>query len=636
MNRDPSEVISEEPSPIQVLLVEDSESDAFLIEEMLNQIDDFDFSIARSETMQQAKASLATKNFDILLLDLSLPDSSGLSTLCEARTLSQAGIVVLTGSRDHSLRKSAIRKGAQDYLPKDALEPELLRRTIEYSIERQKLLQELNGSLEELTTSEERTRRMFDQSFDGIAVIAGSGRFLYLNPAAKTLFGQAKELLLGKPFGNEVTQTTIEIPRADGINNSVVEIRKRSIDWDREEAWLVIMRDITERIDLEEKLRQAQKLEAIGRLAGGVAHDFNNQLTAIMGFTELALRVSDSERVTYHLQHVRTSTEKSAALTAQLLTFGRKQILKPEPICLNSLLLDFEKMLRRLIRADIEFQIEPAEDLHNVYVDPTHIDQVIMNLVINASDAMPEGGRLQIRSRNIVLGSDDMPEHTELEPGEYVQLEVSDTGVGMDKQTLSQIFEPFFTTKDVGMGTGLGLATVYGIISQSKGAISVSSQLGKGTTFTINLPRTRSDPAEAAKEPVKDADLALPGTILLVEDESEILDMLKTVLEMEGAKVISATNGREALELMRSFDGTIDLLLTDLIMPEMGGKDLADIVRAEYPKTVIVFMSGYTRDTVVQNGILQDGINLIQKPVAPITLVRHIKKAFAKQAVASQ
>lgn len=636
MNRGPEAVTSEDRSRIRILLVEDSESDAFLIVEMLDQIDDFDFSIARSESMKQAKATLATEAFDILLLDLSLPDSSGLSTLCETRTLSQAGIVVLTGSSDPSLRKNAIRQGAQDYLPKDALEPELLRRTIEYSIERQKLLQELNGSLEKLTVSEERARRMFDQSFDGIAVIASSGKFLYLNRAAKALFGQAKELLLGKPFGNEVTQTTIELPRDDGISNSIVEIRKRSIDWDREVAWLVILRDITERIDLEEKLRQAQKLEAIGRLAGGVAHDFNNQLTAIMGFTELAMRVSDSERVTYHLQHVRKSTERSAALTAQLLTFGRKQILKPEPICLNSLLLDFENMLRRLIRADIEFQIEPAEGLHNVYVDPTHIDQVIMNLVINASDAMPTGGRLRIRTANITLGVGDMPEHTELEPGEYVQLEVSDTGVGMDKRTLSQIFEPFFTTKDVGLGTGLGLATVYGIISQSSGTISVSSQIGKGTTFTINLPRTRSDPSEPVREPVKEADLALPDTILLVEDESEILDMLKTVLELEGANVISAINGREALELMRGYDGTIDLLLTDLIMPELGGKDLADIVRTEYPNTVIVFMSGYTRDTVVQNGILQDGINLIQKPVSPITLVRHLKKAYADQAIGSQ
>lgn len=621
---------AEHSESIRILLIEDSESDAFLITELLAQLEEFDHHIVLVETLELARKSLRNAPFDIVLLDLSLPDSAGLSTLCTIQDSTDTAIVILTGSQDHSLRKQAIRKGAQDYLPKDSINPEVLRRTIEYAIERQRLLTNLSRSTAQLEQSQIRTRRMFDQSFDGIAIVNSAGKFLFLNPAAKGIFGRSQELLLGKPFGNEISESTIEIPKSDEHKDSIVEIRKRAVDWESEEAWLVVLRDVTDRIELEEKLRQAQKMEAIGRLAGGVAHDFNNQLTAIMGFTELALRASDSPRVRNHLEHVRTSTEKSAALTAQLLTFGRKQVLQPEPLCLNSLLLDIDKLLRRVIRADIEIVIQLGKELDLIYVDPTQIDQVIMNLVINAGDALPNGGQIRISTANITLNEEDIATHERLKPGSYTALEVADTGIGMDKRTLSQVFEPFFTTKDVGKGTGLGLATVYGIVSQSEGEISVSSELGEGTTFRVLFPITKKPTDNPLSKSTKKTSLKMPETILLVEDENEVLDMLKIVLELEGSKVLCAENGTEALEIIREIDTPVDLLLTDLIMPKMGGKELAEIIRLEFPDTVTIFMSGYTRETIVQNGVLEDGAILVQKPISPISLVRRIKEVFSE------
>ena len=615
---------------IALLLVEDSDSDAFLLENLLQEIQDLDFNIQRSQNLSQAKKLLLESEFEIVLLDLSLPDSSGLDTLSSLLEITDKSIVVLTGSPDHSLRGAAIRKGAQDYLHKSGLDSETLRRTIDYAIERQHLLSSLNQKIEELEISQARTRSMFDQSFDGIAVADQNGKFLYLNPVAEEIFGESEELLLGKPFGQEILETSIEIPKSDGTGHSLVELRKRNIKWEQESAWLVVLRDISERTELEAKLRQAQKLEAVGRLAGGIAHDFNNQLTAIMGFTELAVRTSDPQKVRNHLEHVRKATEKSAALTSQMLTFGRQQIIKPEPVCLNVLIQEIEKMLDRVIRKDIEIKIIAAPKLNLVFVDPTQIDQIIMNLVINASDAMQTGGQILIETLNYHVAESESKHQIDLPTGDYVQLSVSDNGKGMDKQTLSKIFEPFFSTKEVGKGTGLGLATVYGIVSQNNGHVWVYSEPGEGSVFKIYLPRTEIHPIKPRIELDRNTTLLMPAVILLVEDEPEVLDLIKTALELEGCEVICAENGVAALEKIRELGKPVDLILTDLIMPKMGGKELADTVAKEYPNTPIIYMSGYTRETILQNSILPEGMNLLQKPISPFSLIRCIKQIFTE------
>jgi signal transduction histidine kinase len=377
----------------------------------------------------------------------------------------------------------------------------------------------------------------------------------------------------------------------------------------------------------EEELRHSQKMEAVGRLAGGVAHDFNNLLTAIIGYAELiSTRVSSNTLAKQNADLIRKAGEQAAALTRQLLAFSRKQILQPKVIDLNELVVEMEKLLRRIIGERFDLQSHPDAEIGRVKADPSQIEQVVLNLGVNARDAMPTGGELIIRTANVRLDETTAPQiSASLTPGHYVMLSVTDTGAGMDEETKSHIFEPFFTTKGPGKGTGLGLATVYGIVRQTGGGISVESEPGQGSTFRIYLP-LETAPVEyprAPAAPVEKSDNF--ETVLVVEDEEIVRDLVCAVLEEQGYNVICAVDGLEALEAAGNFDGTIHLLVTDVIMPHMNGPELAGKLSAVRPDMKVLYVSGYSDNDIGDHGVLDPRFELLQKPFTPQTLARKIR-----------
>lgn len=380
----------------------------------------------------------------------------------------------------------------------------------------------------------------------------------------------------------------------------------------------------------EKQLVQSQKLEAVGRLAGGISHDFNNLLTVILGYTDISKRnLNESDPLHRNLEEISKASERAASLTRQLLAFSRKQVMQPKVFDLNTVVNDLKKMLRRMIGEDVELRVSSPADLGNIKADPVQLEQVIMNLVVNARDAMPKGGKLSIETSNVYLDESYARDHVSVEPGEYVMLAISDTGCGMDEETRLRIFEPFFTTKESGKGTGLGLSMVYGIVKQSGGNIWVYSEEGRGTTFKIYFPRVT---AEAVEYKRSNGVVEAPKgceTILLVEDAELVRTLARQVLETAGYRVLEAASAEAALKLCETINGThIDLLLTDVVMPGMSGNDMSKVLIAKQPNMPVLYMSGYTDDAIVQHGVLEAGINFLQKPFSPGALALKVREVL--------
>ncbi|MBI4552055.1 MAG: response regulator [Candidatus Latescibacteria bacterium] len=381
---------------------------------------------------------------------------------------------------------------------------------------------------------------------------------------------------------------------------------------------------------LEAQLLQAQKMEIVGQLASGAAHDFNNLLMVILGYADLLLlRLDASSPMRKSLEEIKRASNRAAALTRQLLTFSRKQVLHPQVLDLNTVMTDIDKMLRRLIDEQITLITVPDSALDRVKADPGQIEQVIMNLVVNARDAMPEGGVLTIETANVELDQEYARWHANVQPGPYVMLAVSDTGCGMDEATQARIFEPFFTTKEPGKGTGLGLSTVASIIKQSGGCVWVYSEVGRGTTFKIYLPRVEEAVEVRSKD---DSSSAVPRgteTVLVVEDDSLVRELAVQILQEQGYTVLEASNGREALLTGQEHVGSgIDLLLTDLVMPQMSGREVAEYLACVHPNIRILYMSGYTDRTIIQHNILEAGTSLLQKPFTPNVMIRKVREVL--------
>ncbi len=435
--------------------------------------------------------------------------------------------------------------------------------------------------------------RAVEQAENVIFMTDPDGQISYINPSFEALYGYKREEVLGRT------------PR------------------------IAVQHDVTERKLLEQQFRQAQKMEAIGQLAGGVAHDFNNLLTAILGYAELlAEKLKDRPREAEDLDEIRKAGERAASLTRQLLAFSRQQVFERKVLDLNRLIAEIEKMLRRLIGEDVDLVtvLDPA--LAYVWADAGQLEQVVMNLAVNARDAMPRGGKLTIETSNVELDEEYARLHTPVRPGRYVMIAVSDTGVGMDAATRSRIFEPFFTTKERGKGTGLGLATVYGIVKQSGGYIWAYSEPGKGSTFKIYLP-----PADQSLLPEEDRVGETPSvrgteTVLLVEDEESVRTLSRAILESYGYRVLEAAGAEEAIETVRAYQQPIHLLLTDVIMPSMGGPDLASRIRTLRPGIKVLYMSGYTDETIFRHGHLEQGRLFLQKPFTPEALARKVREAL--------
>ncbi len=429
---------------------------------------------------------------------------------------------------------------------------------------------------------------------------------------------------LHRDLEDKVRQRTAELEAA----NRQLQILSNSNAVKRTEA----EREKTQAIDAlrntEEQLQQAQKLEAVGRLAGGIAHDFNNLLTAIIGYSDLSLsRMHDDEPLKRNIIEIKKASERAASLTGQLLAFSRKQVLQPKILDLNSVVLDLQKMLTRLIGEDIELRTSLAPNLAQVKADPTQLEQVIMNLAVNARDAMPTGGKVTIETANVVLDDAYSKQHIAVVPGPYVMIAVSDSGVGMDAETQRQMFEPFFTTKASGKGTGLGLSMVYGIVKQSGGNIWVYSEPEHGTTFKIYLPAVAGE--ASALEPESEL-IAQPATetVLLVEDEEIVRSLVFEVLKSEGYTVVTAASGSEALDVCSTHKGPIHLLITDVVMPGMSGKQLVTQLVGRCRDVKVLYMSGYTDDAIVNHGVLEAGVAFLQKPFTPGGVLSKVREVL--------
>jgi PAS domain S-box-containing protein len=495
----------------------------------------------------------------------------------------------------------------------------------------------LRAAQEGLRRSEMNFRSLVTNAPYGICRCDSSGQLLDMNPALLAVLGYSSaEELVGKHLGALYADTQqwfeladhlhsaaplngliVEWKRKDGTN-TVVRVSGRAVsDGDKGTAFELFAEDVTERRALEQQLRQSQKMEAVGRLAGGIAHDFNNLLMVISGYSEFLLdRLGPDPALRAPAQEIASAAGRATSLTRQLLAFSRKQMMAPKILDLNGIVTENLKMLTRMIGEDIDLVMVPAPGLGAVRADAGQIEQVIMNLAVNARDAMPSGGKLTIETSNVSLDEEYARFHAPLRPGDYVMLTISDTGLGMDAETQSHIFEPFFTTKGL-KGTGLGLSTVYGIIKQSGGYIWVYSEPDKGTTFKIYLPRV-AERVESLPQVVVPAESGPtePGTetILLVEDEANLRYLARQFLEKQGYRVIEAADGVVAVQIAVAHSGVIHLLLTDVIMPGMNGRELAQRMAEIRPNTKVLYMSGYTENVIGHNGTLDAGVRLLQKP----------------------
>jgi PAS domain S-box-containing protein len=589
-------------------------------------------------------ALLETVAIDVAIVDIQLPDITGLKLL-EAikRAVPDTEVIIITGYASVATAIEAINGAAFAYLRKPFEMTHLLA-TVEKARQKRELVRALRES-------EERFRATFEQAAVGIAHNAMDGRWLRVNQRCCDILGYTREELLASTFLDITHKDDLALEHEQIRRFLAGEIRtlsreKRFVHKNGSDVWvdmtvsvaqgpvegsdyfIAVLQDITARKQLEQELLHAQRMEGVGQLAGGIAHDFNNLLTVISGRSQLALdRIAPGDPLRRDFDLIHKTSARAAALTRQLLAFSRKQVLQPKVVDLNELVGHSTSLLKRLIGENIELVFVPRADVGRVRVDPGQLEQVIVNLAVNARDAMPEGGRLTVETANVALPAEYAALRVDVDPGYYVMLAVSDTGVGMDRAVQARIFEPFFTTKGPGHGTGLGLATVYGIVKQSGGHIRVYSEPGRGTAFKIYLPRTDAPPEPASAA----APSALPRgteTVLLVEDEKEVRGLAREVLEGLGYTVLEAAVPGDASLIAERHVGLIELLLTDVVMPGMSGRALASRVAAERPETKVLFMSGYTDDAIVRHGVLEPGTSFLEKPFTPQALAMKVREAL--------
>jgi two-component system, cell cycle sensor histidine kinase and response regulator CckA len=538
------------------------------------------------------------------------------------------------------------------------IEAEITRNTLTFAGRRAALAlaQDITGrrgAAEALRAAQARFAGILDIADDAIISVDAHQHIHLFNKGAERIFGYAAEEVLGQSLDVLLPARVVNVHREHirgfaqstesarrmGERAQIFGRRKDGTEFPAEASisklqsggetvFTVILRDTTERQSLQAQLLQAQKMEAVGRLAGGIAHDFNNLLTAILGASDLLLEdLSADASGREEVEEIKQAAHRAAALTYQLLAFSRQQVLAPQVLDLNVLVADVEKMLRRLIGEDIELRTVLARDLGAVQADPGQLQQVIMNLAVNARDAMPQGGRLTIETADAELDEAYAQAHVP-QAGRYVMLAVTDTGIGMNADIKAHVFEPFFTTKEKGKGTGLGLATVYGIVKQSGGYIWVYSEPGQGTTFKIYLPRVEGVPLPAAPKPVASGSLRGSETVLVVEDEVAVRNLTRRVLEGYGYAVLTTENGHEALQAAQERQGPIHLLVTDVVMPKMGGRELVQRLAPGRPEMKVLYLSGYTDDAIVHHGVLEPGIAFLQKPFTPQMLARKVREVL--------
>jgi two-component system, cell cycle sensor histidine kinase and response regulator CckA len=649
---------------VRVLLVEDSATDAkLLVQELKRGGREIEFE--RVEDDAGMRAALERKTWDVILSDWSMPKFSGVAALSLARQLCpEVPLIIVSGTIGEDVAVEAMRAGARDFVLKDRIAR--LLPVLERELAERKALTAATAALgqseRKLLKAEARYRALVEKSTDVISLTDSSSVVTYVSPAIERILGYTPEEYTGQPSLARVHEQ--ELPLAEHVMAQVsttpgktmqIELRVRHKDGSF--RWLESSvtnhlddplvgglvgnsRDVTDRknaelalLRTEMQLRQAQKMEAIGNFAGGVAHDFNNLLSVMLSYSQMmAEDLTPSDPRKADLDEIIEAGRRAADLTRQLLAFGRVQILQPRVLNLNDVIIGIEKMLQRLIGENVLLTVIASPDLGRTKVDPGQIEQIVMNLAVNSRDAMPDGGKLTIETANVCLDETYVSEHVGARVGEHVMLAVTDTGTGMDAATQARMYEPFFTTKERGRGTGLGLATVFGIVQQSGGNVWVYSELGKGTTFKVYFPRTDEPNTTVADSLSPARDLHGTETILLVEDEEAVRVLARTILRRLGYHVLEAQSGGDALLICEQHTAEIHLMLTDVVMPRMSGRQLADRLQPLRPKMKVLFMSGYTDNSIIHHGVLDSGVMFIQKPITPDSLGRKVKETLEQKA----
>ena len=647
---------------IRILHLEDNRNDAELIQALLAE-DGLACEIIRTESRADFAAALGQGGWDLFLSDNTLPSFSGMAALALVRErCPDVPFIFISGTIGEEVAIESLKNGATDYVLKQR--PARLASAVRRALQEKEERATQKRATEAMLRSEAMKSAVLRSSLDAIITIDRRGLILEFNPAAESTFGYTRDEVMGKPMAELIIPPSlrekherdlahylaagtgpvlekwkeITAMRADETEFPV-EFSITRIGLEGVPIFTAFIRDISERKraekekeNLETQFRQAQKMEAVGQLTGGIAHDFNNLLTIINGYTEMLLQTlpaADPQRD--NAVQIKEAGERAVLLTRQLLAFSRKQMLQPKVMDLNAVVTNIDKMLTRTIGEDIQLAAVLMPRLGRVKADPGQIEQVVMNLAVNARDAMPQGGKLTIETANVELDENFAQRHAVVKPGRYVMLAVSDTGCGMDAETQQRIFEPFFTTKGLGKGTGLGLATAYGIVKQSGGSIWVYSEVGQGTTFKIYLPQVEEEADTVLPSAVRAAPLTGTETILLVEDDAPLRKLAHAILKKGGYAVLSAGHSDEAFQVCAGHTGPIHLLVSDVVMPGMGGHELAERMRSAYPDMKVLYLSGYTDDTVVRHGVLDRSMAFLQKPFTALGLLRKVREVLGSE-----
>jgi two-component system cell cycle sensor histidine kinase/response regulator CckA len=648
---------------VRILLVDDDEDDYEVTRGLVGQIRSFRSDLHWEKSYDAGLTALRREENDVCLLDYRLGAKTGLELLADARDAGcTVPIIFLTGQGERYTDDLAMKCGADDYLSKTELTTTVLERSIRYALERAR-------HIDELRESEQRYRHIVETTNQGVWMIDTQGRTTFMNARMASMLGYGRAEVVGVPVLDFVCDEGRHaiVEQVARSRQGSVQAESRLKRKDGSGVWVLLeaspivgesgtcdgsfamVMDITERktseealrlsegrgklaeeakVSLEMQLLQAQKMEAVGRLAGGIAHDFNNILSVILSYSDLLIDdLKEGDPIRNDIDEIRRAGMRATELTRQLLMFSRQQVIAPKVLNLNDLLTSMDKMLRRVVGEDVALTSIPASALGRIRADPGSIEQVIMNLVVNARDAMPTGGKLTMETADVELDEEYVKSHLGANPGRYVMLSVSDTGIGIDKTTLVRIFEPFFTTKESAKGTGLGLSTVFGIVHQTGGNIWVYSEPGQGTTFKIYFPRIDAT-SETQQAPGASATQRGSETVLLVEDEGQVRTVARGILRRYGYTVVEARDAEEAVLLCQRHPGPIHLLLTDVVMPQMSGPQLAKRLLLLKPEMKILCMSGYTDDAAVRHGVIAAELAYLQKPITVETLTRKVREVL--------
>ena len=625
---------------MKILIIDDNPADRELVVRRLRrEFPHTEFvSLGRRADIIEA---LAQHDYDMVLTDYQLNWGNGLWVL---RTVKEHNphvpVVMFTGTGSEEVAVEGMKAGLSNYILKKHLDH--LPFAVQESLEKARLREQYEEAERQLKASEERYREVFEQGLTGICVFSAGGNILVCNAAFAHMFGfssieEAKRANICDfyPSSEEFKAFLARLRRDKRLEYAEAELRRHDgepifvvgnvVGTFNDEGELLEVKeyifDNTEQKKLEAQFLHSQKMESLGQLVSGIAHDFNNMLGGILGHTARGLGRIDQKHPLYdNLIHIRDIAERAARMTRQLVAFSRRQVLEPKDIDINKVISDLLEFIGKIVADHIELVFVPDPTLKAIHADASQIEQVLLNLCINARDAMPGGGKLVIETCNATLDKAFCLRHPQLTPGEYVQLVVTDTGTGMDKKVQEHIFEPFFTTKELGKGTGLGLAMVHGVVGQHNGMVEVSSKVGKGTTFTLYFPVVDAAPvssserssgiAKMQEEPASDGS----ETVLLVEDDADLRFLMKEVLLESGYTVIAASDGAEGLQKYREHDDTIDLVVADVVTPKMKGNELHRRIREISPAVQFLFVSGYQANQISRNFVLDEGLNFLPKP----------------------